>query len=283
MKTAIFSILFLSSISVVFSDTALTDVEGITNFIKQHSKPKKNLKVFPQPPFPKTEGAKVTRLANNLLQLDYVTFTVWLDCQKKGAVKFRYIAQKDSGHLKRHKKYHQDSSIPKMCQQKSFRGYGKGYDRGHLVPANHLDHSRAAIVQSNFMTNILPQASEMNRGAWLRTEEIVECYRDVDELLVIGGVIWGNNQEDDHFVESHGVRTPDAFWKVIIRGKGQDQRAIAWVIPNSKDAKRRKLDGYLVSITELERVTNENIPVADYAKHDKPYQSWLIPRGCEKG
>jgi endonuclease G, mitochondrial len=29
----------------------------------------------------------------------------------------------------------------------------------------------------------------MNRGAWLRTEEIVECYRNMDELLIIGGVI----------------------------------------------------------------------------------------------
>jgi endonuclease G len=51
------------------------------------------------------------------------------------------------------------------------------------------------------MTNILPQAANMNRGAWLQTEEIVECYRDIDELLIIGGVIWGNNPKDDYFVE----------------------------------------------------------------------------------
>jgi hypothetical protein len=25
------------------------------------------------------------------------------------------------------------------------------------------------------------------------------------------------------------------------------------------------------------------LPVADYAKHDKPSQSWMIPRGCNKG
>jgi len=56
------------------------------------------------------------------------------------------------------------------------------------------------------MTNILPQALNMNRGAWLQTEEIIECYRDIDELLVIGGVIWGNNPADDFFIESHGVK-----------------------------------------------------------------------------
>jgi DNA/RNA endonuclease G (NUC1) len=44
------------------------------------------------------------------------------------------------------------------------------------------------------MTNILPQAANMNRGTWLLTEEIIECYRDIDELLVIGGVIGGTSQ-----------------------------------------------------------------------------------------
>ena len=123
----------------------------------------------------------------------------------------------------------------------------------------------------------------MNRGAWLRTEEIIECYRDIDELLVIGGVIWGNNSSDDYFLQSHGVATPDSFYKVVIRGTGQSEKAIAWLVPNSQDAKRNNLDSYLVTIDDIERMTGEKIPVADYAKHDKPSESWLIPKGCNKG
>ena len=88
---------------------------------------------------------------------------------------------------------------------------------------NHLDYSSAAIKATNNMTNILPQVANMNRGAWLETEEIVERYRDISELLVIGGVIWGNNPSDDYFVKSHGVKTPDAYWKVVIRGSGQNE------------------------------------------------------------
>jgi endonuclease G len=283
MKTAIFSILFCLSTSIAFSAPHQTDVEDITNFIKQHSKFITNKKVSSY--YPQTEGAEVTRLANNILRLDYESFTVWLDCKKRAAIKFRYTAQRDTGRLKRHTKFHLDPNVPKECQQKSFRGYGKGkgYDRGHLVPANHLDHSKTAIVQSNFMTNILPQASAMNRGAWLYTEEIVECYRDIDELLIVGGVIWGNDPANDYFVKSHGVKTPNAFWKVIIRGVGQDERVIAWIIPNSQDAKRKMLDSYLVTVNEIERVTGVQIPVVDYAKHDKPSESWIIPRGCNKG
>lgn len=198
-------------------------------------------------------------------------------------MKFQYPAQHDNGSFKRYKKFHIDRDVPRECQQTSYKGYGHKYDRGHLVPANHLDYSKTAIKQSNFMTNILPQAANMNRGAWLMTEEITECYRDIDELLIIGGVISGTNHDDDYFVKSHGVATPDAFWKVIIRGIGSDERVIAWIVPNSQLAKRKQLDKYLVTVDEIERITGEKIPVADYAKHDKPSHSWMIPRGCNKG
>lgn len=271
-------------VSVFDVQAKASDVEQLIQFIEKHtSEAKKSKKVSPRTPFPKNQGAKVTRLLDSILRLDYEGFTVWLDCKKRGAVKFRYTAQHDNGNFKRYKKFHLDPNVPRRCQQKSFRGYGKGYDRGHLVPANHLDYSRNAIRQSNYITNVLPQAANMNRGAWLRTEEITECYRDIDELLVIGGVIWGNNPADDYFVNSHGVKTPDAYWKVIIRGIGQDERAIAWVVPNSQEAKDGQLDRYLVSIEELERLTGEKIPVADYAKQNKPQRSWMIPRGCNKG
>ncbi|MDI1276149.1 DNA/RNA non-specific endonuclease [Methylobacter sp.] len=219
----------------------------------------------------------------NILKLDYPGYTVWLDCSQRGAVKFQYVAQRDNGNAKRYDNFFIDPNVPVDCQQTSAKAYGHNYDRGHQVPANHLDASEEAIKSTNTMTNILPQAANMNRGAWLQTEEIIECYRDISELLVIGGVLWGNNPADDYFIESHGVKTPDAFWKVVIRGTGQDERAIAWIVPNSQEATRKNLDQYLISVDEIERVTGEKIPVADYAKHDKPSQSWMIPVGCNKG
>ena len=50
----------------------------------------------------------------------------------------------------------------------------------------------------------------MNRGAWLLTEEMTECYCDINELLIIG-VLWDNNPKDDFFTEAHGIKTPDFF------------------------------------------------------------------------
>jgi endonuclease G len=234
--------------------------------------------VTPKPPVPST-----TVTSAQIMKLDYEGFTVWLDCEKRGAVKFQYNAQRDNGAFPRVENFTLDPNVPAQCQQFTANTYGKSYDRGHLVPANHLDYSATAIKATNNMTNILPQAANMNRGAWLQTEEIIECYRDISELLVIGGVIWGNNSADDYFVQSHGVKTPDAYWKVIIRGTGQSEQAIAWIVPNTKDAVRKNLDKYLVTVNDIERVTGEKIPVAQYAKDSKPSASWLIPQGCNKG
>jgi len=246
----------------------------------KQSSPRTVAKAIDTPAFAKSE---IVKNEGDLLRLDYEGFTIWLDCSKRGPVKFQYNAQRDAGNAKRAADFYLDPNVPKECQQLTTKAYGHGFDRGHQTPANHLDASDTSIRQTNFMTNILPQTSQMNRGAWLSTEEIIECYRDIDELLVIGGVVWGNNPADDYFVESHGVQTPDAFWKVIIRGTGQDERAIAWIVPNSIDATRNNLDKYLVSVDDIERITGERIPVADYAKHDKPAVSWAIPIGCNKG
>ncbi|WP_340124431.1 DNA/RNA non-specific endonuclease [Methylobacter svalbardensis] len=121
-------------------------------------------------------NTEITR-SGNILKLDYPGFTVWLDCSKHGAIKFQYVAQHDNGNAKRYDKFFLDQNVPAECQQTTANAYGQGYDRSHQVPANHLDASDEAIKATNTMTNILPQAADMNRGAWLQTEEIIECYR----------------------------------------------------------------------------------------------------------
>nr|WP_245245722.1 DNA/RNA non-specific endonuclease [Methylocaldum sp. RMAD-M] len=98
--------------------------------------------------------------------------------------------------------------------------------------------------------------------------------------MVIGGVIWGSNLADDYFIKSHGVKTPDAFWKVVIRGDG---RTIAWIVPNSKEATAKRLDDYLVTVEEIEQLTGEMLPVTGDARTTKPVGSWVVPIGCDKG
>ncbi|MEK7538483.1 MAG: DNA/RNA non-specific endonuclease [Patescibacteria group bacterium] len=221
-------------------------------------------------------------IPGKILEVHYEGFTVWLDCMKRGAFRFEYTATKDTGTLPRVAKFLLDSDVPGECQQESaatYRAPGVSYDRGHLVPANHLDGSAIGIRQSNFMTNILPQAASMNRGAWLHTEEIIECYRDIKDLHVVGGVIWGFNPHDDYFLESHGVVTADYFWKVVIASDD----AIAWIVPNSDLAKANMLDAYLVDVATIERLLGEEFDLPTELSTKHPEQSWPIPDGCNKG
>jgi len=227
-----------------------------------------------------------TALAGNpTKEVFYEGFTVWLDCKQHGAIRFRYNAQRDTGNFPRSSTFRLDPAVPYECQPSSTNTFkttapsALTYERGHLVPANHMDYSELAIRQSNYMTNILPMAYQLNHGAWDSTEEIIECLRDTQELLVIGGVIWGTIKKNDHFVGSHNIKTPDKFWKVIIAGDGS---TIAWLMPNNASATKANLDKFLITPAKLESQSKQKLPEVPKAwRKKKPLTSWAIPGGCD--
>ncbi len=219
----------------------------------------------------------------DIVQIDYSGFTVWVDCDRRGPVLFHYIAQKDEGNFDRHSSYDIDTAVPAACQATSTKTFqsviavpGAAYDVGHQVPANHFDGSAKAIRETNYWTNLLPQTSSMNRGAWLETEHIIECLRDEVPLEVWGGPIWGSNFDDDYFVESHGVQTPAAFWKVVIRT--DNRQANAWIIPNGQ-APASSLDRWLESVRTVEIVTGRSFDAAN--KDSLPDAPWKRSDNCD--
>ncbi len=49
-----------------------------------------------------------------------------------------------------------------------------------------------------------------------------------------------------------------------------DDRAIAWIVPNSKEATVKSLEDYLVIVAEIEQLTAEVRPVTGDARVPKP-------------
>lgn len=222
-------------------------------------------------------------------------------------MRFTYTAVKDCGCHERAHSFYIDlnkTRIPRECQQTSGKSYGSLYDRGHLVPANHLDFSKQAIRDSNYMTNILPQTKQLNRGSWLQVEEIIECLRETEPLTVVGGAVWNDAMpmpsNESLLWDSHGVRIPKAFWKVV-RAKTlhpEDHHIIAWWFPNVDTAFRDELDGYLVSIAQLEHLLVQHARVSTRdgrwkssaevfmlpaeIKAHRPSKSWPVPGGCDR-
>ena len=221
--------------------------------------------------------------AGEEIERRYQGFTLWIDCERKAAIRFYYHLGRDVGSVKRDYAYYDDPEFDQTCQQTSTESYNENsniedHDRGHLVPFNHMDDSLIASHQTNYMTNILPQAKSMNQGAWKHTEEITECFREFDDLDIYGGPIWGSN---DVRLEEHSVDVPEAFWKVIIRSDD----TIAWRIPNKnmESVGFKHLNEYLVSIDEIEQDIDYVIPINEKWKTKVPEKSWDVRVCDDKG
>lgn len=200
-------------------------------------------------------------------RVDYNGYTLWMDCERGGASYFRYDLTADTGTANDGPSDFAEDEALGDCQPSSgdvFTGsnpdvnfeFQGSYDRGHLVAANHLDTSPQSYIGSYRRSNMLPQESSFNRnGAWAYLERQAECYRDLTDLIIYGGVIWGFDKSNDWFLESHGVETPDYWWRLHYR---KDTGTYdAWLMANSPTSDRNQMDRYRVTIGEL-------VTIADY-------------------
>ncbi len=228
--------------------------------------------------------------ATKHLPVHYSGFDIVLDCETDLPVYAHYKATKDTGNYPRSSSFYLDNNVPKECQQTSTDSYKLpylihkklnkkvSYDRGHIVPANHMDSNKVSIRESNFMTNIVPMTRTVNRtGAWRQTEKLTECIRDTKDFEVHAGVIIGQNTLDDYFLSSHGVPTPDYLWKVLFDGSD----IIAWIIPNSHNATKEKLSSYRTSVAKIEEMSGMKLPLPSHLKAFERQSEWAMPSKCD--
>ena len=226
--------------------------------------------------------------SKNIYQLDMGDYKISYNCKMRGYEMYEYTAHKDNGQLPRLRPFHQEQQLPKHCQQFTTGTYKLGigkqstsitYDLGHGAGQNHFDYSIDARYQSNSMANVVPQNSALNRtGLWRATDVAIECERDIGPVDVYGGVIWGTDSSNDHFIKSHGVTTPDYLWKVIQNSKGDVQ---AWIMPN-KAIKKKEASKYFVSVAEIEKLTGYNLAKIKN-KTSVAKQIWKASKYCNRG
>jgi len=181
--------------------------------------------------------------------LSYSRFDLTYDLSEKVTKRWSYTLNQDSfkNEFPRPTKYFYDPKLPKEYQQKSLWSYGKGYDRGHLVRSYDMSGTFESRHECNYITNILPQKSTFNRGVWLNIEKKVSDLAMTNKLNVTGGVIF-NDTSNDHFVESHGVKTPDFWWKIVVVNSNE---TLAWFIPNKENLKTESY--YRLSVADLKK------------------------------
>ena len=129
---------------------------------------------------------------------------------------------------------------------------GSGYDRGHIAPAANFSSSEEEMSESFFLTNMMPQVPNNNRGIWKKTEGMARDFATkYGEVYVISGTIY----EGEPVVMGNGVLVPSHIYKIIIDPK--NKRAMAFLFPNTK-LRVRDLPDFIVTIKEIEKRSGVN-------------------------
>ena len=132
---------------------------------------------------------------------------------------------------------------------------GSGWDRGHMCPAGDNRWHWRAMDESFYMTNICPQHHNLNRGDWKELEEACRRWAAIEPVYIVCGPILYKTPKYGYIGQTHKIRIPDAFFKVVLTGmESGHPRAIGFIYKNESGNYKR--DKYVNSIDEVERITS---------------------------
>ena len=130
-----------------------------------------------------------------------------------------------------------------------------GWDRGHMCPAGDNKYHWRAMDACFYMTNICPQNSNLNRGDWKELEDACRVWAAREPVYIVCGPVMYKRPKYGFIGRRFRIRIPDAFFKVVLTGMHSGHpRAIGFLFKN--EAGNRRLDKYVNTVDELERITS---------------------------
>lgn len=131
---------------------------------------------------------------------------------------------------------------------------GCGWDRGHMCPRGDNKWHKTAMKECNYMTNVCPQNSNLNRGDWKELEEKCRKWAAVEPVYITCGSILYDTPKYGYIGAQYKIRIPDAFFKVILTGLDSGTpKAIGFIYKNESGNNKR--DKYVNSVDQVERIT----------------------------
>lgn len=160
-----------------------------------------------------------------------------------------------------------DSTLPSTLPQATLADYsGSGYDRGHMCPSADRTRTTTANSETFYLTNMVPQAGNNNRGPWANLEEYSRSLVQTGkELFIIAGGTFSSSSASI----GNGVKVPDQTFKVIVvldapgQGPGNvtaNTRVIGVLMPNrdSQISLSAPWRNFRVSIDQIEALTGHD-------------------------
>ena len=126
------------------------------------------------------------------------------------------------------------------------------YERGHQAPLGSFKRSVYAS-QTNHLSNITPQKSDLNQGPWKELEaNIRELVMKGNAVYVMTGPLYERAMPElPKADEPHKV--PSGYWKVVIMPTGSSSFEYAAFIMDQNSGRKDKVSSKAVTIDEVEQ------------------------------
>ena len=158
-----------------------------------------------------------------------------------------------TGPAKRKDNFRPDPAVFPQCQATlaDYATVGKTHDRGHMAPAGNNTQNDQIMSESFFLSNMVAQVANNNRGAWrlLEAAERQWASQPGTDFYIISGGIYGPN----HTIVGNGLGIPDYLYKIIYE-KNSNQ-VMAYLMPNAPISPATDWVKYQTTVDIVEQYT----------------------------
>ena len=172
-------------------------------------------------------------------------FLTCYDYKAKGAKYVAYTLDSkliNKANIKKRPRFYPDKNIPKR-----FRSEPSDYthnlynqDRGHLANDAAFDYSHRSLHAVYVMSNIIPQASTINRSKseWAGAERYERAIAvKLGKINVLNGVVYSKKLKR---IGRNQIAIPESFWKMIYSEDGKFKKCFYFENKQIKGKKRLK-------------------------------------------
>ena len=157
-----------------------------------------------------------------------------------------------TGPAKRKDNFRPDPQVTPACSASlaDYATVGKTHDRGHMAPAGNNTQNDDIMSESFFLSNMVAQVANNNRGIWkqLETWERQWATAPGTDFYIISGGIY----DQGHPVVGNGLGIPTRLYKIII--EKNSRKVEAWLMPNAP-LPVADLPKYQVPMAAIEQAT----------------------------
>lgn len=127
---------------------------------------------------------------------------------------------------------------------------GRTHDRGHMAPAGNNTQNDAIMSESFYLSNMVAQVANNNRGIWKQLETWERSWATApgtDFYIISGGIF-----DQGHPVTGNGLGIPTRLYKIIIEKNSSNVQA--YLMPNAP-LPVADLPKYQTTMTAVEQAT----------------------------